>query len=212
MRGVNNAERQQHWQRVYVERDARKVSWFEDSPVASLELLERVSLNSASGVIDVGGGASALVDALLAKGCEHLTVLDISSAGLDVARARLGTAAERVTWRVADITNVKLPVAAYDLWHDRAVFHFLTDASSRSAYVTALKNSLRPNGHALIATFAPNGPLKCSGLETARYDGAGLLEVLGAEEFQLLEQRLVQHVTPSGGTQAFVYALLKRSH
>lgn len=207
---MNDAERQQHWQRVYVERDASRVSWFEDSPVASLELLRSANLTSVSSVIDVGGGASALVDALLARGCTNLTVLDISSAGLEVAMARLGEVAERVTWLVADITTASLPVEAFDVWHDRAVFHFLTSASSRSAYVTALKNSLRPDGHALIATFAPDGPQKCSGLETMRYNAPALLEVLGKDEFRLLEQRVVQHVTPSGGTQAFTYALFRR--
>lgn len=208
LRGVNDAKR--HWQRVYKVKDSSKVSWYEDSPVASIELLERAGLSSASSVIDIGGGASALVDALLTRGCEHLTVLDISSAGLDVARARLGTAAERVTWLAADITRANLTQSAYDVWHDRAVFHFLTDTSSRTAYVTALKNSLRPNGHALIATFAPDGPLECSGLETMRYDAPALLEVLGADQFKLLEQRRVTHVTPSGGAQAFSYALFKR--
>ena len=116
-----------------------------------------------------------------------------------------------MTWLSADITKADLPAAAYDFWHDRAVFHFLTDISSRAAYVTALKSALRPNGHALIATFAPDGPLKCSGLETTRYDAAALLEVLGADEFKLLEDRVVQHITPSGGTQAFTYALFRRS-
>ena len=206
-----NDETQQHWQRVYLERDAKTVSWFEDSPVASLEMLERANLKSASSVIDVGGGASALVDALLDRGCDNLTVLDISPAALELARARLGAAAERVTWLAADITRANLPQSAYDMWHDRAVFHFLTDISSRNAYVTALKTSLRPNGHALIAGFAPDGPLKCSGLDTARYDAAALLEVLGADEFELLEQRRIQHITPSGGTQAFTYVLFKRS-
>ena len=202
---------EQHWQRVYLERDASTVSWFEDSPIASLELLERAHLTSSSSLIDVGGGASALVDALLARGCEHLTVLDISSAALDVSRARLGAAAERVTWLAADITHANLPKSSYDVWHDRAVFHFLTDPSSRAAYVTALKHALRPGGHALIATFAPDGPLKCSGLETIRYDAAALLEVLGTDQFTLLEGRLVQHITPSGGTQIFTYALFRRS-
>ena len=206
-----NDETQQHWQRVYLERDTKTVSWFEDSPVASLEMLERANLRSASSVIDVGGGASALVDALLDRGCDNLTVLDISPAALELARARLGAAAERVTWLAADITRANLPQSAYDMWHDRAVFHFLTDISSRNAYVTALKTSLRPNGHALIAGFAPDGPLKCSGLDTARYDAAALLEVLGADEFELLEQRRIQHITPSGGTQAFTYVLFKRS-
>ena len=206
-----NDETQQHWQRVYLERDTKTVSWFEDSPVASLEMLERANLKSASSVIDVGGGASALVDALLDRGCDNLTVLDISPAALELARARLGAAAERVTWLAADITRANLPQSAYDMWHDRAVFHFLTDISSRNAYVTALKTSLRPNGHALIAGFAPDGPLKCSGLDTARYDAAALLEVLGADEFELLEQRRIQHITPSGGTQAFTYVLFKRS-
>lgn len=202
----------QHWQRVYLEKDSSKVSWFEDSPVASLELLQCANLTSASSVIDVGGGASGLVDALLTRGYENLTVLDISSAALNVTRARLGAAAQCVTWLAADITTAQLPVAAYDVWHDRAVLHFLTDASSRTTYVAALKNSLRRGGHALIATFAPDGPLKCSGLETIRYDAPALLEVLGADEFALLEDRLVQHVTPSGGTQIFTYALFKRSH
>lgn len=208
-KGVNDAE--QHWQRVYLDKDSNKVSWFEDSPVASLELLQGANLSSSSSVIDVGGGASVLVDTLLARGLENLTVLDISSAALNVTKARLGVAAEHVTWIAADITYSSLPQSAYDVWHDRAVFHFLTDPSSRAAYVTALKNALREGGHALIATFAPDGPLKCSGLQTMRYDAAGLLEVLGADEFKLLEQRLVQHVTPSGGTQAFTYALFRRS-
>ncbi len=201
----------QHWQRVYLEKDPHQVSWFEDSPVASLELLANAHLSSFSSVIDVGGGASALVDALLSRGLANLTVLDISSAALEVSRTRLGAAAERVTWLTADITTAQLPIASYNLWHDRAVLHFLTDPSSRAAYVAALKNSLRPGGHALIATFAPDGPLKCSGLDTMRYDAPSLLEVLGTDQFALLEERRVRHVTPNGGTQAFTYALFRRS-
>ena len=209
-------EAAQHWQRVYLEKDSSKVSWFESSPVTSLELLDSIHLTSANltsalSLIDVGGGASTLVDTLLARGLEKLTVLDISAAALDVAKARLGIAAERVTWLAADITKACLSAAAYDVWHDRAVLHFLTDTDARAAYVAALKSALRPNGHALIAGFAPDGPRKCSGLETMRYDALTLLEVLGADEFSLLEQRRVQHVTPSGDTQNFTYALFKRA-
>jgi ubiquinone/menaquinone biosynthesis C-methylase UbiE len=197
-------ERLEHWQRVYTSKRATEVSWYQPEAITSHEMIERAGLPAHSSLIDVGGGASTLIDALLER--YDVTVLDISGAALQQARDRLGTNADRVTWLVADITQADLPEQRYDLWHDRAVFHFLTNTDDRSSYLTALRGSLKPGGFLLLATFAPDGPIKCSGLEVVRYNAKQMLEVLG-EEFRLLEERFETHVTPSGGEQRFVYAL-----
>jgi SAM-dependent methyltransferase len=201
---MNPKARLEHWQRVYASKRPDEVSWFQAQPTTSLALIGRAAPPVGARVIDVGGGASTLVDALLDR--YSVTVLDLSSAALEHAKHRLGAAADRVTWLEADITTVDLPNAAFDLWHDRAVFHFFNDPEDRAAYVRRLRGALRPGGHAIIAGFAPDGPTRCSGLEVVRGDAAQLGAALGAG-FALLEERFEVHRTPTGGEQRFVYAL-----
>ena len=200
--------RQAHWDNAYATKGETGVSWFEDTPTLSLELIRRARANAKSDIIDIGGGASRLVDALLQEGAGRVTVLDLSPAALDAAKARLGTAADDVEWIVADVTDWK-PEHRYDIWHDRAAFHFLTETDARAAYVESLHAALRPGGHAIIGTFAPDGPERCSGLPVLRYDAAELAGVLGPS-FQLVDQRRHVHTTPWGSTQAFQFSLLKR--
>jgi SAM-dependent methyltransferase len=161
-------------------------------------------------VLDVGGGASTLVDDLLARGYRDLSVLDISAAALNVARERLGETANAVTWLAADLLDAPLQEARYDLWHDRAVFHFLTEAEQRVRYLRQLARALKPGGHAILATFGPQGPLKCSGLDTVRYDAGELARELG-DGFTLIDSTMEFHATPFGTTQPFLYALFRRT-
>jgi SAM-dependent methyltransferase len=158
--------------------------------------------------LDAGGGASVLVDGLLHAGYHEITVLDVSAAALDVARARLGPAAGGVTWLDADVLDAALPHAAFDVWHDRAVFHFLTEAADRARYVEHVRHALKPGGHVVIATFADDGPTKCSGLPVVRYTPSALQAAFGGQ-FLLVESLREAHVTPSGTTQAFVYCLFR---
>lgn len=201
--------RAEHWDRVYRTRQSDEVSWFQPEPTLSLELISAAGALEDSSIIDIGGGDSTLVDALIARGFRQITVLDVSAAALDRARARLGSLADGVTWRVADVTRVELPTAAYDLWHDRAVFHFLVDPDERRRYVVAALKALRPGGTLIIATFALDGPTRCSGLEVQRYDAAGLAHEFG-EQFELVNQLPHLHHTPSGGEQRFTFAVLRR--
>jgi SAM-dependent methyltransferase len=187
---------QKHWDRVYGNKGEFQVSWFQDDPALSLELIRVAAPSLESAIIDIGGGAARLVDALLAHDYRDVTVLDLSEAAIAISRARLGARAERVTWIAADVTRWR-PGRHYDLWHDRAAFHFLTAA-------------LRPNGHAIIATFALEGPERCSGLPVVRYDAAKLSAALGSV-FQLIEARRQDHRTPSGSTQQFQFSVFKRS-
>ena len=166
---MNEENRQSHWQKTYSDRGEAGVSWFEQRPEVSLDLIARIGATAASSLIDIGGGASRLVDALLDAGWRSLAVLDISNVALDAARQRLGGAASQVDWIVADVTRWR-PGRTYDIWHDRAAFHFLTDAADRDAYVERLTTAVKPGGHAIIATFAPDGPERCSGLPVMRYD------------------------------------------
>ena len=205
---MSSETRQAHWDNAYATKGETGVSWFEDTPALSLELIRRARANAKSSVIDIGGGASRLVDALLREGVGRVTVLDLSPAALDAARARLGAAAGDVEWIVADVTDWK-PERRHDIWHDRAAFHFLTETDARAAYVENLHAALRPEGHAIIGTFAPDGPERCSGLPVLRYDPAELAGVLGPS-FKLVDQRRHVHTTPWGSTQAFQFSLLKR--
>ena len=198
-------ERQQHWDRVYTRRASDELSWFETEPAISLRLLDAAGLHRDSCVLDVGGGDSRLVDALLARGLRCLTVLDISAAAVDRAKARLGASAGIPTWMVADVTGDWSLPAPVDVWHDRAVLHFLTDAADRARYVEHLRAALKPGGTALIATFAPDGPERCSGLPVVRYSPAALAELLGPS-FTLVESLGHVHVTPAGVRQSFQYA------
>lgn len=200
--------RQNHWQNVYTTKDEESVSWFQDRPEASLKLITRDGLPTDARIIDVGAGASRLVDALLAAGYANLTMLDIAPAALDQARARLGRHAETVEWVAADITAWTPPVA-FDVWHDRAVFHFLTEASDRAAYRAALEAGVRPGGRAIIGTFAPDGPQKCSGLPVVRYSPEALAAELGAG-FRLIDSLSETHHTPTGAVQHFQFSVLAR--
>lgn len=201
-------ERAPHWNRVYTTKSELEVSWFEPLPAVSLEMLGAARVTSESCVLDVGGGDSHLVDALAARGLDCLAVLDVSGAALARARARLGDAADVLTWIEADVTG-DWTLKAMDVWHDRAVFHFLTAPEDRTHYKRHMLQVLRPGGTAIIATFAPGGPERCSGLPVQRYAPEELAAELG-EAFELCECRSHTHVTPWGATQAFQYSRFLR--
>ncbi len=192
-----------HWNTVYQTKAPDGVSWFQTRPTTSLKLIEAAGVDKDAGIIDVGGGASVLVDVLLDAGFTKLAVLDISVAALEHARQRLGKRASSVEWCEADVTTFN-PPRQFGLWHDRAVFHFLTDTADRQKYVETLKRALTPDGHVIIATFAIDGPMKCSGLDVARYDASSICAELGAG-FQLLDQLDETHVTPWSTEQKFSY-------
>ena len=195
--------RTEHWNHVYQTKPPDDVSWFQTRPATSLGLIEACGVGKGDGIIDVGGGVSVLVDFLLDAGYSKLAVLDISAAALDHAKGRLGARADAVDWFAVDVTTF-VPTRQFGLWHDRAVFHFLTDKADRQKYVEAMKRTLTPDGHAVIATFATDGPEKCSGLAVSRYDGPAISAELGAG-FQLLEQVNETHVTPWKTEQRFSY-------
>lgn len=197
-------DREIHWEKIYAEKAPDAVSWYRPHLERSLELIEEAVGNQSASLIDVGGGASTLVDDLLARGYEDITVLDISRSAIDTNRKRLEESAIRVHWLVADILKVELPSAAYDLWHDRAVFHFLTAAVDRAAYVSQILRAVKPEGHVIISTFGPEGPQKCSGLDVVRYDVETLRKELGTR-FQLQRSFTEQHQTPFGTAQQFLY-------
>jgi SAM-dependent methyltransferase len=200
---------QQHWQRVYERKASDQVSWFQPSASRSLELIRRATSDIDSApVIDVGGGASVLVDELLDAGYRDLTVLDLAGSALATAQARLGARAAQVRWIEGDVRSASLPSRQFALWHDRAVFHFLVDAADRAAYMRQVRHALRPGGHALVATFALDGPTSCSGLPVARYDADSLHRELGPD-FSLVASEREEHHTPMGTTQAFVYCLFR---
>lgn len=199
---------QDHWQQVYQTKAPDSVSWYQPTAARSLTLLREGGLGPQSAVIDVGGGASRLVDALLEEPVGPITVMDLSEAALGLARQRLGERAREVTWLVGDITKVSLPAQAYDLWHDRAVFHFMTTPESRQAYLQTLQHALKPGGHVVMSTFAEDGPERCSGLPVQRYSRQELMHALGPR-FVLLAHERELHTTPSGAQQAFNHTLLR---
>jgi SAM-dependent methyltransferase len=198
-----------HWEKVYSTKAADAVSWFQPHADLSLGIIMAAAGRSAS-IIDVGGGASTLVDDLLANAFTNVSVLDISAAALAAARERLGPRASKVRWVEADITSADLPPGNYDVWHDRAVFHFLTGPEDRAAYVKAVFRSVKPGGHVIVATFAENGPVQCSGLPVIRYSADELHAEFG-DSFQLLDHRKEAHHTPSGTVQQFVYCYCRRA-
>lgn len=202
------ADRRQHWETVYQTKAADAVSWFQPHAVSSLRLIERCAGPKAQ-VIDVGGGASVLVDDLLDAGYRHVTVLDLAESALAASRARLGERASQVEWIAGDITEVELPAARYDVWHDRAVFHFLTDPADRARYVEQVLRAVKPGGHVIVAAFGPGGPLQCSGLDVVRYDPDALHAQFGAP-FRLLGHETEIHHTPAGREQEFVYCYCLR--
>lgn len=200
---MSKDDRLSHWDSVYTTKNEDEVSWFEPSPDLSLELLSEAGLRPDMSIVDIGGGASRLVDALVRLQVADIAVLDLSEAALRTAQARL-TAANGVSWIAADVTTW-VPDRAYDLWHDRAAFHFLTIDSDQQAYVQTLRRALRLGGRAIIGTFATDGPEKCSGLPVARYDAESLQAVLG-DDFRLLFSRRHEHSTPWGSSQRFQFS------
>lgn len=201
--------RKEHWNQVYQTKAPDDVSWFQTRPAISLNLVEAAGIGKDEGIIDVGGGASILVDFLLDAGFTKLAVLDISAAALEHAKQRLGARAGSVEWVEADVTGFN-PSRRFNLWHDRAVFHFLTDKADRQKYVQTLKRTLTPDGHVIIATFAIDGPVKCSGLDVARHEARSICAELGAG-FQLMEQLDETHVTPWSSEQKFSYFRFARN-
>jgi SAM-dependent methyltransferase len=200
--------RQAHWDQVYTDKGEKEVSWFQTNPASSLELIEAARATPASAIVDIGGGASCLVDVLVDRGFRDITVLDISERALAAAKARLGGRARTVQWAVSDVTTWRPDEAAFDVWHDRAAFHFLTDENDRAAYVARMSRAIKPLGHAIIATFALDGPERCSGLPVVRYDGRGLGEAIGSE-FELIATRPQAHRTPRGLVQNFQFSLFR---
>jgi 2-polyprenyl-3-methyl-5-hydroxy-6-metoxy-1,4-benzoquinol methylase len=205
---MRGGERQAHWETVYATKGENEVSWFEDSPTVSLDLIRSTGVGTGASIIDIGGGASRLVDALMNEGFAAVTVLDLSEQALAKASIRLGLRAGNVRWIVADVTTWE-PSETYDVWHDRAACHFLTAPKDRTACAERVTKAVRPGGHVIIGTFAPDGPERCSGLPVARHDAASLGEMLG-REFALAESRPHVHRTPWGATQRFQFSRFRR--
>lgn len=199
-----------HWQQVYQTRPIDATSWYQPRAEPSLSLIRDACPAPDAAIVDVGGGASTLIDGLLGSGYTDLTVLDIAAASLEQARARLGDAATRVDWQVGDVTRHTWPHRRFDLWHDRAVFHFLTGHRERDAYIERLHQALDVNGHLVIATFADDGPAQCSGLDVQRYDETTLAETLGPG-LRCLSTRREHHRTPAGRTQSFLYGVFRKA-
>lgn len=199
----------EHWEKVYSTKATDEVSWFQEHAALSLKLIRDAGVSLTASIIDVGGGASTLVDDLLSNGYENITVLDLSGAALAKAKARLGGRASCVQWLEANVIEAELPALAYDVWHDRAVFHFLTTAEERHAYVQAVLRAVKPGGLVIVATFAEDGPTKCSGLPVMRY-GANELHAEFGEPFLLLGHEKESHHTPGGNEQKFVYCFCRK--
>lgn len=199
---------QAHWEAVYQSREGNEVSWYRPHLEVSLRLVAEAAPGAGSAIIDVGGGEATLVDDLVARGYRDVTVLDISQAAIDVAKARLGASAAAAHWITGDITAVELEAARYDVWHDRAVFHFLTSADDRAAYVRQVAHAVRPGGHVIVATFGPEGPETCSGLDVVRYDPEHLHGEFGPK-FRLLDSVTELHETPWGAPQQFMYCFCR---
>lgn len=200
--------RKDHWERVYAGKASTEVSWYQQNPRCSLNLILETGVTPSQRIIDIGGGASTLVDYLLDAGYRNLSVLDIAHGAIEQAKARLGQRASRVTWLETDVTGFR-PEQPYAVWHDRAVFHFLTDPLDRSAYVHAMASALQPGSHAIIATFGLGGPERCSGLEIVRYSPEALAAVLG-DEFRLDRTASEDHLTPANAVQKFIYCRFTR--
>jgi SAM-dependent methyltransferase len=202
-------ETKRHWENIYTSKGVKRVSWYQEHALTSMDLIRRTGSSKSANIIDVGGGASTLVDDLLGEGYRELSVLDISAEALLAAKLRLGGNAALVNWIEADITQVDLPGRHYDLWHDRAVFHFLTDPEARRKYVEAVLHALKPGGHVIVGTFGPNGPLQCSGLPIVRYSPESLHDEFGGQ-FLLIEHREEAHVTPAGAVQQFIHCWCRK--
>ena len=200
----------EHWQGVYSKKETHKVSWYRPHLEQSLEFIRASGVGLGSRIVDVGGGASTLVDDLLNQGHTNLAVIDLAEAALAAARERLGDGAAPVDWIAGDVTTPLLPDNSVDMWHDRAVFHFLTEAAARDAYLGQVMRCVKPGGHVLVATFGLDGPEKCSGLTVARYDADGIHAVFG-DDFEKVGEAAEQHETPWGSAQSFVYCFCRRA-
>jgi trans-aconitate methyltransferase len=201
-------DRKEHWEQVYGSRSERDVSWFETVPELSIQMIEAAGVNADTCIVDIGGGDSHLIDELLARGLDCLAVLDVSDAALGRAQARVGQPGAVVTWIRADVTQ-DWSLKPMDIWHDRAVFHFLTTPEDRSRYLARLRDTLKPRGTAIVATFAPDGPEKCSGLPVERYSPQTLAAQFGGD-FELVDAKSHTHRTPWGASQHFQYSRLLR--
>lgn len=201
----------EHWEKVYETKPTDAVSWFQEHAEQSLRLIHETGVPLTASIIDVGGGASTLVDDLLEAGYQSLTVLDLSRAALASAQKRLGAKAKSVHWIEANITTAALPLHAYDVWHDRAVFHFLTAPADRQAYIELVLRAVKPGGHVIVATFAEDGPTQCSGLPVMRYSADDLHAEFGSP-FTLLRHEKEEHHTPSGNVQKFVYCYCRKEN
>lgn len=198
-----------HWENIYAVKAPTEVSWYREHLDNSLEMILQTKTGKTGAIIDIGGGSSTLVDDLFKKGFSNLSVLDISANAIETSRKRLGKRAEKVEWIVADITNVSLPENYYDVWHDRAVFHFLTDAGDRKKYVELVMRSLKIGGHIIVASFGLNGPTKCSGLDVVRYSPETMRDEFG-ESFRLVKSMNETHCTPFETTQEFIYCYCRK--
>jgi 2-polyprenyl-3-methyl-5-hydroxy-6-metoxy-1,4-benzoquinol methylase len=205
---MSDVSRKAHWENVYTSKGEKEVSWFQENPAPSLELIALAGLSADASIIDIGGGASRLVDSLVAQKFERLTVLDLSKSALDAAKERLGDRGADVEWVVADVTTWE-PSKTYDLWHDRAAFHFLTDHADQAAYVQRLRKAVKAGGFVIIGTFALDGPERCSGLPIVRYEAASLLAILG-NDFQLIDAQRHDHATPWNAVQRFQFSTFRR--
>ena len=199
-----NTSRKAHWENVYATKESVTVSWYQPVPEKSLELIRSTDVALQDAILDVGGGASTLVDNLLDAGFQDVSVLDIASSAFKQAHARLGASANLITWIETDVTEFE-PSRSYAVWHDRAVFHFLTDAADRDRYLDALRKALQPGGHFLLATFGEAGPTRCSGLEVQRYS-VEMLTALLEPEYRLCMYEVEEHRTPTGAPQEFLYS------
>lgn len=202
--------KKEHWENVYVTKPHDQVSWYRDHLDNSLKLILDTGVEKDASIIDIGGGASTLVDDLLENGFVDVSVLDISSTAIEASKRRLGRRADEVDWIEADITEVDLPAEHFDVWHDRAVFHFLTDPDDRRRYVELVNRSVKPGGHIIVASFGLNGPLKCSGLDVVRYSPDTMHDEFG-DQFELIRSIDESHNTPFGTTQEFIYCYCRKS-
>jgi 2-polyprenyl-3-methyl-5-hydroxy-6-metoxy-1,4-benzoquinol methylase len=204
-RGVS---KQAHWDNIYREKAPDAVSWYRPHLETSLKLIEAAAPARSASIIDVGGGESTLVDDLIARKYKNVTVLDLSPTAIEVTKKRVGEASQQVRWLAASVTETDLAPQAYDVWHDRAVFHFLTEKDARIAYVRQVSRAVKPGGHVIVGTFGPQGPQKCSGLDVVRYDAESLHGEFGAK-FKPVESRSELHTTPWDTTQQFLYCLCR---
>jgi 2-polyprenyl-3-methyl-5-hydroxy-6-metoxy-1,4-benzoquinol methylase len=204
----NPAKRKHHWEQFWSTSEPRNASWYQESPDASLSLVDAAGIEPGAHVLDVGGGASTLTDSLLERGFENISILDVSESAITHAKTRLGACSERVSWIIGDVTAFRSETPI-DLWHDRAVLHFLTEKRDRDLYVQSLTSSLAPDGHLIVATFALDGPKKCCGLEVVRYGPREISELFG-ESFRLQETLHETHLTPAKVEQRFTYFRLQQ--